>query len=426
MTADYNPDPPPHTNCREPLIAALEGDGWQVDVVTRRIREGVPGFEEHWPRRIWRIDDIRTIHTIRVNEGLARLQAGPVKWIKKISGFVSKGLYYVRYCLASEEPRFAGWNVDRVIKQCEDLLRNHSYSLIMSVSYPSITHKIAAQLKETTANKIPWILYEFDPYSFNEALYGKRRRKRLEKNQRMLYEKCSAIFTILELYDYYQKTPFKTYRDKMYAMPYANLKEIEIAPKKGHPTIQYNPSHVNCIFAGTVRKDIRDPQYAVRVFGMAGRRNVRFHMLTGSNGDFFREALHSAGESVRLYPAQPREEALAAMRDADVLVNIGNSVSFQPPGKIFEYMSMGKPIIHFRKIEEDPCLKYFQNYPMVLILDEREDTPQKHAELVADFCKKVRGETIEFGEVEKRLSEYANKNVARLFLNTIYDLISGK
>jgi len=51
-------------------------------------------------------------------------------------------------------------------------------------------------------------------------------------------------------------------------------------------------------------------------------------------------------EKVRLLGFLPHEEILAAQQDADVLVNIGNEDPTQIPGKFFEYLGAGKPIVH--------------------------------------------------------------------------------
>ena len=49
---------------------------------------------------------------------------------------------------------------------------------------------------------------------------------------------------------------------------------------------------------------------------------------------------------IRLLGFLPHEEVLAAQQRADVLVNIGNEDPTQIPGKFFEYLGAGKPILH--------------------------------------------------------------------------------
>ena len=55
-------------------------------------------------------------------------------------------------------------------------------------------------------------------------------------------------------------------------------------------------------------------------------------------------ALHP--QSVRLLGYMSHLAVLALQRQADVLVNIGNELPDQVPGKVYEYFGAGKPILH--------------------------------------------------------------------------------
>jgi len=51
-------------------------------------------------------------------------------------------------------------------------------------------------------------------------------------------------------------------------------------------------------------------------------------------------------QKISLLGFLPHEEVLVAQQDADVLVNIGNEDPTQIPGKFFEYLGAGRPILH--------------------------------------------------------------------------------
>ena len=53
---------------------------------------------------------------------------------------------------------------------------------------------------------------------------------------------------------------------------------------------------------------------------------------------------------------QPHERVLAWQRECDVLVNIGNALPAQVPGKLFEYLGSGKPILHCQSTDDDPAV----------------------------------------------------------------------
>ena len=127
---------------------------------------------------------------------------------------------------------------------------------------------------------------------------------------------------------------------------------------------------------------------------------------------------------ITVHGLQNRDTSYDTMLRADILVSIGNAVSFQTPGKIFEYMSMGKPIIHFQKIDQDPCLKYLQDYPMVLIIDERENDAEEHAQRIIEFAEKYRGKNLTFEEVAECIPQYTSKNITTSFVSAVNKLVN--
>jgi len=53
---------------------------------------------------------------------------------------------------------------------------------------------------------------------------------------------------------------------------------------------------------------------------------------------------------------QPHAKVLKLQQECDVLVNIGNALSAQTPGKLYEYLGSGKPILHCHSVEDDPVV----------------------------------------------------------------------
>lgn len=53
---------------------------------------------------------------------------------------------------------------------------------------------------------------------------------------------------------------------------------------------------------------------------------------------------------------QPHARVLAWQRECDVLVNIGNALHAQLPGKLIEYLGSGKPILHCQSADDDPAV----------------------------------------------------------------------
>ena len=53
------------------------------------------------------------------------------------------------------------------------------------------------------------------------------------------------------------------------------------------------------------------------------------------------------------------------IKEADVLINIGNNNKYQEPSKLIEYMYSGKKILNICSIEEDTSAELLKIYPVV-------------------------------------------------------------
>lgn len=427
VTADYYPYPSSNTNCYNPLLYILESEGWHIDIITRRHRKDIPYFEkESDTREVWRIDDRRTINTIRVNSLPQRNSNLFLKKIYCIYGYVSKAIYYLLFCFKHKEPRFSGWEKKKAEKKCMQLFELNQYEIILSISHPVITHeiiyKIIEKLKKSSV-KCKWLIYEFDPFCYNEYLYGHNCYKKYFKKQVEFFEKCDGIILIPELYDFYQNTSFSVYKSKMYSIGFPNMKSVEIE-KSNIKKFNLSNNVINCIYAGALTENLRDPQYAFKVFKECSENLLHWTIFSGSRLNFIKNDINQLDHIITVCPPVNQDTIFYFMKNSDILVNIGNSVAFQTPGKIFEYMALGKPIIHFSKIDNDPCLKYFKNYPMLLIINEKEAEPKQHAKKIEEFCIKYKGKQLSFEEVSNYIPELVSENITKQFTDLINNLAS--
>jgi glycosyltransferase involved in cell wall biosynthesis len=67
------------------------------------------------------------------------------------------------------------------------------------------------------------------------------------------------------------------------------------------------------------------------------------------------EVVSRSGGRIVFLGEQPHDRVLALQRDCDVLVNIGNALQAQTPGKLFEYLGSGRPILHCASVDDDPA-----------------------------------------------------------------------
>ena len=178
----------------------------------------------------------------------------------------------------------------------------------------------------------------------------------------------------------------------------ANYREV------GFPMLTENPriptdadipmpqERINLLFTGWLYADIRSPKYFLDI---ARHLDQRFRIVfMGKECDQLRERFDfdTKAEIVTL-PNQPYQVALNAMADADILINIGNSVPVHMPSKTLEYINARKPMVNFHKLPDCPTLHYTRRYPLCLNLFEDGTPDAQTIHRFIRFCADNRGKT---------------------------------
>ena len=104
--------------------------------------------------------------------------------------------------------------------------------------------------------------------------------------------------------------------------------------------------------------------------------------------------LHYLGE-------KSTEECDNILADADILVNIGNTVQNQVPSKLFHYIGFGKPILNVIACEDCPTISYMKRYELSCTVKDVND--------VFGEAKKVQQWIID--NYKKRISLDKNKQI---------------
>ena len=244
---------------------------------------------------------------------------------------------------------------------------NLDYDLIISVSLPFSSH-IAAYILNKKNNK-EWLMDIGDPFTL---------KKDAPENNKILYGFLNKYYEN-KFYNLASKILF-THEDSMSA----HIEHFDIKPEKtyvGNPISEFNEEiflrsikynyKLNPIkfgYFGVFTKGVRSPKNFMN--HLEGTENIEFHWYV--NEDSKNEITKYSNNSKSIFHTLiNRDEALKRMADSvHCLLSIGNLNTTQIPSKVIEYISTGKPVIHFSEIKNDPVINIAKNFNNLFIISE--------------------------------------------------------
>lgn len=153
-----------------------------------------------------------------------------------------------------------------------------------------------------------------------------------------------------------------------------------------------NPVRLELLYTGSFYS-FRDPTALLRaVVETAG---VRLSIASVSLPDSVRELAQKHPQSLRLLGFLPHAEAVQWQRGSDILVNIANADPQQIPGKFFEYLGSGRPILHLRADVPDEAAVLIEEHGLGWVVDQNDFTLKR---TVRELLLKFR-----LGELERGL-----------------------
>lgn len=342
ISKEFYPNETANTNCLYKVIDALQKRNYKITVVSGYRTSETD--KEH--ETVFGCDLYRTVNKEQhIMDKLSTTFEG--SFFKYLLFPILKLLYF--FSVSSENRRMS--------QKCKELLKRNDYSLIISVLYPFSNHKIAYDI---ISKKNTWIMLNFDPFVYNSEKIP---------NAKKIYikwlKKASGVINTNYI-DYENErrnfNPFKNMvQIKHLSIPLPNLTVND------NIISNYPSKIIKLVYTGMFYEKIRRPEPLLEILKELDptRYQVEFY---GNSCFFLRDNFTSLPECVKLMGVVDIETCKRITEEADVLLNVSNTVTNQMPSKIFEYIGSGKPIINIYFSDNDPTLEYMNKYPKVFNL----------------------------------------------------------
>ncbi|MCI8540996.1 MAG: hypothetical protein HFE67_05740 [Erysipelotrichaceae bacterium] len=404
IIADFYPFPSNNVICFDSFLKKLS-EKYNVHIVTSDLGNDMHPFKGSESVFVYRVKNNYYANSLKWNEKKKTK-------LNKFLSYASKSMIYLSHYQRNVYERgYIGWDKKKVLKVCRNLIETKSIKKMISVSLPYITCNIAMKIKKSYGNEMSWSIVAFDSFYLNDFAYSqssKEERKRLENNY---FENADKIFVTPQMYNQYIEKTHPDKINKLYSLEYANF--INNSKLYNEKSVFISNKITSIFYAGNLSQRVR-PINQILYFLSLVDKEFKLYLVTKEVLDYCQKEIVTLNEKIEVFSRKPFDVVYSNEMDSDYLISIGNNISFQVPGKTFELMSTGKPIIHFSFIENDPVLDYLCKYKLFFCVKLYEDLDEQVEGFQQFFDEKHL--PLSYEEVLKECPEYDPKKIVEDFV----------
>jgi len=230
--------------------------------------------------------------------------------------------------------------------------------VILASIYPFSSATLGKVLVKKYFPKSKLIFDIGDPYSNNSGFsVNPRRAKKFE--EKILQYADEIVVTNGETKDYYLNE-FNISSDKLHIIPQGvnDLYFTQNLKSKNKQSQQ-----IELIYAGMLYPKLRDPSALIEVLKLPQFRSTLKLNLYGSNISSFLDRDH---QNIIDNNRISNIELIQKYRNADVLLYVDNAYGIQTSGKIYELISLKKPILFIYDNPNSSVYKDFRDYSNII------------------------------------------------------------
>jgi hypothetical protein len=269
----------------------------------------------------------------------------------------------------------------------DELMPTEKYDGLLAIVNPVESAVAAVEIKKRHPS-IYTVLYEIDPSSNRY------------KNPSNLFEKWWNIRSTrweIETYRHFDriihmethKKHFSSQKYKEFTSKTIYLDIPSYVPQM--PEInEEGRDEIKLLYAGAFYPKLRNPKGMIEILKRV-KEKIKIKTVIYTGNQMYEEvkAMTEDDRSFELNHYASQEVLRQEINDSDILLDLGNMDSDYLPSKTIQYMSEGKPIIHFCPDDQDVTVSYLNKYPLSLIVREK-DPYAETVEQILEFIKVIK------------------------------------
>lgn len=378
----YYPEPSPTGNCVKQLVNELKKD-YQINVVCFGEKDDV-------------FRGVEGVDLFMLSNSRLKLRSYAMNEIKKNQTSFLRAIFQVLFVVSKIQrviisvfawPTSEAWYTKKALKLLKKIDNSLDVDTLITVSNPFEAHVCGYKFKKIKPN-VNWITYSLDHFTNSEALHrysvNKRLKFKLNRNaEKCIYKKADYNFVTYELKQWVDK--ITNYIDNVEAVSFPLL-----ALKNHHPNTFYFKEYsnkINLVYAGALYQKIRNPEYLFRLIcKIKDDPGIVLHLFCRGDCDsIINKYKGLANDRIVVHNILPIDKIHEVMKEADILINLGNNIREQKPSKIYEYIATGKPIIniHYEGISYS---EIFDKYTLSININQDNANIDLDTDRFVRFC----------------------------------------
>lgn len=279
----------------------------------------------------------------------------------------------------------------------EKLHKEEKFDVVIGYHMPFWSAKAISVANLPECKKV---IYQLDPWGLLEiaSLSTDPDEKRIA-DELECFGNVDWVFTTAPLYNQYTNhVSYAAVSGRISPLEFPIVKEASVTADS---PITFDKDYINITFAGMLDDNFRNPKLILETVEKLILCNdkIKLHFIGTNISRTLNSYLEKYPDNIFHYKPVPPQQAFAALADSDFLLNISNNISNMVPSKIFDYFSMGKPIVNIQKIPNCPARKYMDSYPLCFNMKEFENTDYSGA--LMEFLSSGKGRQIPFEQIKE-------------------------
>ena len=246
----------------------------------------------------------------------------------------------------------------------------NNYDIIISVSLPFTSHLCAYLIQKRI--QADWYMDIGDPFSLKTNSPEKNKFIYFYLNkfyERKFYQRASKIiFTHKEVAELHQ-TKFKIDQSKIvigYPVALVNEEYVKISQN-----FNYKIKPLKIGYFGAFTNSVREPKNYINCIANIYDDHIDHEWYVYKESKKLFSSVKNLSHH-QFFDIVPRKDAIEIMiKKIDILLSIGNLNKYQMPSKVIEYLSLGKPVLHFAEIKDDPLYNFEELFDNLMIIKNK-------------------------------------------------------